>query len=59
MGLPDLQCHLGECWYRWDGTLRFCINERMIEKDTYPLPRIEERLYALHGMALLCPVNMA
>ena len=46
-----------------DGTLRFCIDYRNLnkvtKKDAYPLPRIEECLDTLHGMVLFCSMDMA
>ena len=46
-----------------DGTLRFCIDYRALnkvtKKDAYPLPRIEECLDSLHGMMYYCTMDMA
>lgn len=44
-----------------DGTLRFCIDYRMLnartKRDVYPLPRIDDALAALHGNAFFTTLD--
>ena len=46
-----------------DGTLRYCVDYRLLndvtQKDSYPLPRIDETLEALSGSEWFCTSDLA